>query len=207
MRSYYALVITFFIVCCGGKVLAQGKITSDDDHKGKENDTEVFVITSDSVKHSGTKLKFPPRYFRTSEFIAIDGVKYPRKKKQDIIAFQTEETYYAYLPGSDNDMQRIRKGKMNLYVYYVTTTTIGHATADEARRYVVEKDKNKFMVCRYEILEKAFADNSAVLQKFHEFFPDAKEADKIFLKTSIPFKVETETLKNMLLLIDMYNGN
>jgi hypothetical protein len=207
MRSCYALVITIFILFCGGNVLAQGKITSEDDHKGKENETEVFVITSDSVKHAGTKLKFPPRYFKTSEYIAIDGVKYPRKKKEDIIAFQTEDTYYAYFPASGDDMQRIRKGKMNLYVFYVTTTTMGHATADQARRYVIEKDKNKFMICRYDILEKAFADNSAVLQKFHEFFPDANEADKIFLKTSIPFKVETATLKNMLQLIDMYNGN
>ncbi|MGC4101533.1 hypothetical protein [Ferruginibacter sp.] len=188
-------------------MFAQGKITDEDYLKGKENDTEVFVITSDSVKHSGTKLKFPPRYFKTSEYIAIDGVRYSRKKKQDIITFQTEDWYCVYFPTIGDDITRIRKGKVNLYFYYVDTYTPGHATADYARHYVIEKEKNTFVIARYEVLENAFADNSAVLEKFHELFPDKEKADKIFLKINIPFKVEAETLKSMLLLMDMYNGN
>lgn len=206
MKRFYTLLMAG-LFACNGNVLAQGKVTKEDDQKGKENDTEVFVITSDSVKHSGTKLKFPPAYFNTSEYIAIDGVRYTRKNKQDIIAYQTKDAYYAYFPEADRDVQRIRKGKINLYIYYVTTFTPGHATGDRARRYVIEKDKNKLMLCTYEILEQAFSDNSAVLLKFHELFPDKKEADKTFLKTDIPFKVETETLKNMLLLADLYNAN
>jgi hypothetical protein len=205
MKGLYTLLIAG-LFACNGAILAQGKITKEDDLKGKENDTEVFVITSDSVKHSGTKLKFPPAYFQTSEYIAIDGVRYPRKKKQDIIAYQTKDAYFAYFAEADKDMQRIRKGKINLYVYYVITNTPGHATNDMARRYVIEKDKNKFLLCKYEILEQAFSDNSAVLQKFHELFPDKKETDKTLLQTQIPFKLETEMLKNMLLLTDMYNG-
>ncbi|MCY7292613.1 MAG: hypothetical protein LH615_10580, partial [Ferruginibacter sp.] len=80
----------------------------------KENKDDVFVITKDNVKHSGKNFKFPPSYFATSKYIKIDDIKYDRKQRENIIAWQSEDSYNVYYKDAEYDATRYVKGKINL---------------------------------------------------------------------------------------------
>jgi hypothetical protein len=174
--------------------------------QGKESDNDVFVITKDSVKHSGKKFKWPPSYFATSEYIAIDGVRYSRKKKSDIIAYQNETAYYVYLPSINDDISRLRKGKINLYTQIYFSGISSGNQPDVYTFYLVEKEKNNFLPATWDNLEKVFSDNPAVLQKYHEIYPDRTIADVAYT-TKNTHKVKGDVFENMILLVEMYNKN
>ncbi|MEI9954827.1 MAG: hypothetical protein WDM90_00585 [Ferruginibacter sp.] len=208
MRKLCGVFSLFILVSCGG--VKHATITDNDYLQGKETSNEVFVITNDGVKHSGTKIKFPPRYFQTSEYIEIDGTRYNNKKKSDILAYQTESEYRVYMPGLNEHILRIRKGKINLYYYYNydhTPNADGRMSVTSFLRFIIEKQKNLLQYISYDILENAFSDNAAVLQKYHELYPDKKSADKLFTKNNHLSRYEYETLNNLKLLVEMYNGN
>ncbi|MBS1511822.1 MAG: hypothetical protein JST86_13325 [Bacteroidetes bacterium] len=206
MRHIFSFVLIGLLCSCGGAKYAT--ITKDDERMGKESNSEVFVVTSDGVKHSGTKFKFPPDHFATSDYIAIDGVRYSRKHLPDIIAYQNETGYHQYIPIIKRDALRIRNGKINLFTYLHEETTFsgGISSVTGFRRYLIEKEKNNLQLISYEVLETAFADNVAVLQKFHELYPDKAKANKSLTKNAHLDKQEYAVMKNIELLIDMYNG-
>jgi len=208
MRKLFAGISIFILASCG--VVKHATITKDDYMQGKETAEGVFVVTSDGVKHSGTKIKFPPRYFQTSEYIEIDGTRYGDKKKSNILAYQSENMYMAYIPAMKEHQPRIRKGKINLYFYYNTlnsTYADGRSSITTYLRFIIEKEKSQFVFISYDNLETAFSDNAVVLQKYHELYPDKKSADKVFTRNTNLTRNEYETLKNLKLLIDMYNGS
>jgi hypothetical protein len=201
---------TFFLLMLCITIDSVGQKGVNEYLKGKESDDSVFVITKDSVKHSGTKIKWPPRYFKTSEYIAIDGVRYSRKKMSDIIAYQDETRYSVYVPAIKDEAFRLRKGKINLYTYdyFYWTTSSRTQTAQGAVEtfFLLEKEKNKFLEASFENLEMLFSDNAAVLQKYHEIFPDRiKKRKPESPKNS--FKEEKALFNNMILLVEMYNKN
>jgi hypothetical protein len=175
--------------------------------KGKETETGVFVITKDSVKHTGTKFDW---IFSTSTF-KIDDVKYKRRRLPDIIAYQSEDSYTAYVPDIEDDAIRLRKGKINLYTYEVVTkwdysNRKGTNEANYSRRYMLEKEKNDFLGLSYFTLEKFFSDKPVVLQKYHELFPSRPEGGKPDYNNMSP-KNEAILLQQLLLLVEMYNQN
>jgi hypothetical protein len=175
--------------------------------KGKETETGVFVITKDSIKHTGTKFDWN---FRTATF-KIDDVKYKRRRLPDIIAYQSEESYTAYIPDIKDDAKRLRKGKINFYTYEVVTkwgnsSRTGTPEAKYSRRYMLEKEKNDFYGLSYYTLEKFFSDKPAVLQKYHELFPSRPEGGKPDYNDMSP-KNEAILLQQLLLLVEMYNQN
>lgn len=175
--------------------------------KGRETETSVFVITKDSIKHAGTKFD---RIFRSETFV-IDGVKYKRKKMPDIIAYQSEYSYTAYIPSIKDDAKRLRKGKISLYTYEVITSwdNSGRRGMNEPKysnRYILEKENNGFLGLSYFTLEKFFSDKPAVLQKYHELFPNRPEGGKPDYNNMSP-KYEAQLLEQLFLLVEMYNQN
>jgi hypothetical protein len=204
MKTFYGIAIFSFMMLCS-PVNSSGQKHPSLYLQGKESDSEVFVITKDSVKHSGKKFKWPPGT-ATSEYIAIDGVRYSRKKKSDIIAYQNETAYYVYLPSINDDISRLRKGKINLFTQYYLAGRGAGNQPDVYTFYLVEKEKNNFLPATWDNLEKVFSDNAAVLQKYHEIYPDRTKADVAYT-TNITRKVQGNVFENMVLLIEMYNNN
>ena len=82
-------------------------------------------------------------FITATEYFKIDNQKFLRKKKSDIIAWQSEYSYSIFFDGAkDFDPVRIVKGKINLYEYYV----LENHTDKTPTRYVyflMEKQKNQ----------------------------------------------------------------
>ena len=205
MKTFYP-VTTLLI----GLLLTAGNTNAQNDVneylKGKETENSVFVITKDSVKHEGTAFKWNYSFAT----FKIDGVKYKRRKLPDIIAYQSETSYNVYIPDIKDDAARLRKGKINLYTYYVTSwatsSRTGAGEASLSRFYLVEKERNNFIGASFYTLEQFFSDKPAVLQKYHELFPNRPEGGKPY-STKSSVKEEALLFKQMILLVDMYNQN
>jgi hypothetical protein len=204
MKIFHSVTVSLFLLLCITSNSSAQKSVSNYS-QGKENDNEVFVITKDSVKHSGTKFKWAPGT-ATSIYIMIDDVKYSRKNKPDIIAYQNETAYRVYVPSINDDVARLRKGKINLYTQYVMAGSGAGNQPDVYTFYLVEKEKNNIIPATWDNLEKVFSDNAAILQKYHEMYPDRTKADVAY-STHISRKVQSKVFDNMILLVEMYNKN
>ena len=170
----------------------------------KENNDEVFVITKDNVKHSGKKFKFPPAYFATSNFIKIDDVKYDRKQRENIIAWQDDESYNVYHKNAEYDAVRYVKGKVNLYQYVITPANFGSKIPTSYIYFLLEKEKFEFIDATSENIEAVFSDNKLVINKFHELYPEA-----VRKKTKYPNQNkhtdEYAWIENIVMLTQLYN--
>lgn len=164
-----------------------------------DSSNEVFVITSDGVKHSGKVLKFSPTHFSFSRFIKIDNVKYNRKNLKDIIAWQDENEYRVYFSKINEDCKRLLKGKINLYQY----PFLFHGTL--YIQYFFEKEKFNFVDGTIKNMESLFANNPSVLEKLNELYPEKiiKNGDRHPPQNSM--KQENEIYQNMMNLVNMYN--
>ena len=143
-------IFTVLMVLFGLSSFSQDRAKKTIEHmkelklEAKETSDEVFLITADSVKHIGKKLSMGAQGFITAtEYFKIDNQKFLRKKKSDIIAWQSEYSYSIFFDGAkDFDPVRIVKGKINLYEYYV----LENHTDKTPTRYVyflMEKQKNQ----------------------------------------------------------------
>lgn len=171
----------------------------------KETENEVFVITPDLVKHSGTKLSFQPKYFATSKFIKVDDDKYDRKQRKDIIAWQGEKSYNVYFGSRHYDATRYVKGKLNLYGY-TSQDNLGGRFLTPNVHFLFEKstDRFKFIDASFVNVETLFADNADVIKKYHELYPESvrkKSVSPYFNK----YEDETRWIENIILLTQMYN--
>ena len=170
--------------------------TNGDIMKLARDGDELFVITADSVKHTGSKFStpwrgYPPRFFE------VDGVKY--KRKDGIIAYQDKTAYTACIPGI-GDAHRYKKGKINLYEYtYMSQSAYG---AYSHYSWYLEKEKGVYKLATRENMETMFADNPTVVAKFNEYFPNKKSKNTI-LKT--PGELDRDLAVNIQDLVDMYN--
>jgi len=204
MKLFHCFTVSLFLMLCI-TINSSGQKSESNYLQGKESDNEVFVITKDSVKHRGTKFKWAPGT-ATSTYIKIDDVKYSRKNKPDIIAYQNETAYRVYVPSINDDAARLRKGKINLYTQYVMAGSGAGNQPDVYTFYLVEKEKNNIIPATWDNLEKVFSDNAAVLQKYHEIYPDRTKEDVAY-STHITRKVQSKVFDNMILLVEMYNKN
>ena len=170
----------------------------------KETTNEVFVVTKDSIKHSGTKLKYPS-IFLPQNHIKIDGVKYERKKLKDIISYQDEEAYVVYNKFSDVDAYRFVKGKINLYKYSVTVLD-GSKYPPSYIYFLFERDNERFnfMDGSFDNIEALFADKKSVIDKFHEMYPESVRKNRKFPNANKNSN-EYEWVENIVILTQMYN--
>jgi len=165
----------------------------------REEGDEIFVITMDSVKHKGSKLKTPAAY--PPPFIKLDGVKYSITKPTEVLAYQDENEYVVNVPGITGLSSRFVKGKINLYTYVVNLWVNGHY--EMGFRWLLEKEKGVYLSATFESMEKVFGDNAAVMAKYNQYFPNIK-AKAVYFSSNIR-KEERIFRDKVLELVELYN--
>ncbi len=202
MRSLFLFVLLSF------SLSAFSQYADDEFYYGKlamsarESTNEVFVVTKDGEKHAGTKFSTPPGY-AMSVYLKIDGKKYPRRKMSDIIAWQDEGSYHIYYAPFSNDVVRLVKGKINLYLQKKITGHSG-AVVFEDIYFLLEKGESNFFMAKFENMEELFSDNASVLQKYHELYPEDRRKKGGWPRQNT-VNQEQSIYRNMVTLVKLYN--
>ena len=165
----------------------------------REEGNEIFVITMDSVKHTGSKLKTPATYPPPS--IKLDGVKYSITKPTEVLAYQDENEYVVNVPGGTGLSSRFVRGKINLYTYVVNLWLNGHY--EMVFRWLLEKERGVYLSATFESMEKVFGDNPAVMAKYNQYFPNIQHKAVYF--SSNARKEERVFRDQVLELVELYN--
>jgi len=192
---YIRLLLTAFLFFAAQNVFSQ----IEKYRAAKENDNEIFIITADSVRHTGKKLSFPKSM--PSRFIKLDGVKYECKKGGEILAYQDKDEYAVYIPGGITFAARYYKGKINLYTY--TVNVYGGSGYESTSRWILEKQKGVYLLATPANMEIVFADNPVVMQKCSGYISNIRNKSAYF--SSNRRKEESEFSDHIVELVELYN--
>jgi len=205
MRLAILCSILFSLFSCGSNKSLPKEIRERKalELEARDPGSEVFVVTSDSVKHSGTKFKYSPTYFSTVKYIEIDGTRYPWKKDRDIIAYQNNEVNEVYVRGEDTYALRLIRGKVNLYEY-IKSIPDGSTNPRTDSYFLLEKSPFHFIIADFANVDAVFGDNPAVIAVFHQMYPDEVRNRTKFPKQNL-IRQEQDWQTNMVQLTKLYN--
>jgi hypothetical protein len=183
------LIFTFTAACCQREKYKAAR----------EEGNEIFVITMDSVKHTGSKLKTPTAY--PPPFVKLDGVKYSVTKPTEVLAYQDENEYVVNVPGITGLSSRFVKGKINLYTYVLQYWLNGRF--EMGFRWLLEKERGVYLNATFESMEKVFGDNPAVMAKYNQYFPKIQNKSVYF---SSNIRKEERIFRDQVLeMVELYN--
>lgn len=186
-------LLTFIFLFVVKSLLAQQTIQKDYKN-AREPGNEIFIITRDSVKHPGAKMKVA----YNNPILKRDKLKLDKTniKMYTILAFQDESAFTRLVDEKRGIFaHRIRRGKINLFLNIAIDF---NATHIRWAHFYVEKDPGKVLWLTYSLLEEMIADDTAAVNLLKMYFPAA----------ALPaFRLEKEHYMNILKVFDQYNGN
>ena len=206
-----ASILLFAASCMAPKPLA-GKFNQEQ-RKGRDTTSSVFVITQDGNKITGKKLidKHNAEQQKEQEqqqaAAAADSSAAANAPMAKFASYQMVQTSKAfnvlYFPEQDDKncdgvyISRLRFGKLSLY-HYEQQVPLKYKYQKKRfyHEYVFQKADGKLQGVTYENFEDAISDDSTALNRFRELFPTC----------TIPKKQIEKTLSALLEVTELYNN-
>ncbi len=176
--------------------------------------SKVFLVKKDGEKIAGKKITSSTRFRLlkkinpNEEWVTVDGRKISFGDYDTIQTTTALKVLYAPQPtnivikaADESNMEqiyvkRLRAGKINLYHYEATDSSISlHSRKRFVHEYVFQKENGTIAKVDYHAFADAIKDNTLAFEKFKQLFPGE----------SIPTNDVLSTLKNLTLIADLYN--